>query len=68
MKKTMYIILVMFALGTTSLSVTSCRENKTTSEKIEDAADDIGDGIEDAGDAIEDGVEDTGDAIEDAVD
>lgn len=69
MKKIAYFIAVLFIMGTAATSFTSCRdENKSTSEKVEDVADDIEDGVEDAGDAIEDGAEDAGDAIEDAVD
>ncbi|MEQ8220295.1 MAG: hypothetical protein RH981_18820 [Arenibacter sp.] len=49
-------------LFTASLSTfTSCREEKTTGEKIED-------GIEKVGDDIEEGVEEIGDEIDDATD
>ncbi|WP_281541282.1 hypothetical protein [Maribacter aestuarii] len=40
---------------------TSCREEKSTGEKIEDSVDEVGDDVEDA-------VDDAGDAIEDATD
>jgi hypothetical protein len=42
-------------------SLTSCREEKTTGEKVED-------GIEKVGDDIEEGVEEVGDEIDDATD
>ncbi|WP_435138736.1 tetratricopeptide repeat protein [Formosa sp. A9] len=58
MKKIAYFIAVLFIMGTVATSFTSCRdENKSTSEKVEDVADDIEDGVEDAGDAIEDGLQ-----------
>lgn len=68
MKKTVYLILVLFTMSTAVTTFTSCRENKSASEQLDDAGDNIEDGVEDAGDAIEDGAEETGDAIEDAVD
>ncbi|WP_062055368.1 hypothetical protein [Aquimarina longa] len=39
----------------------SCREKKTTGEKIEDA-------VEEVGDAVEEGAEEVKDAVEDATD
>lgn len=55
-------IIYMFAFTLFTLGVAmSCREEKTTGEKIEE-------GIEDAGDEVEDAVDDAGDAIEDATD
>lgn len=61
MKKS--IIYAMFALlFTISLSTfTSCREEKSTGEKIEE-------GVEEVGDDIEEGVEEIGDEIDDATD
>lgn len=41
------VLLILFAAGLMGTSFTSCRE-KTTGEKIEDVADDIGDDIDDA--------------------
>ncbi|MDX1767583.1 hypothetical protein [Arenibacter troitsensis] len=41
--------------------MSSCREEKTAGEKIED-------GIEEVGDGIEEGVEEIGDEIDDATD
>lgn len=58
MKKIGILFALLFAL---SLSTTSCRDQKTTGEKIEDAADD-------ASDALEDAADDVGDAIDDATD
>jgi len=62
MKKLTYLFIALFSL---SLLTTSCREQKSTGEKIEDAVDDTGDAIEDAADDVSDEVED---AVEDAVD
>lgn len=54
--------LIMFAMMIFTISIAmSCREEKSTGEKIED-------GIEDVGDGIEEGAEDVEDAVEDATD
>jgi len=54
--------LVYTLLFTISISsFTSCRDEKTTSEKVEQA-------IDDAGDNIEEGVEEVKDEIDDATD
>ncbi|WP_323788920.1 hypothetical protein [Psychroserpens sp.] len=58
MKKLTYLFIALFIL---SIMTTSCREEKTTGDKIEEA-------VEDTGDAIEDAAEDIGDEVEDAVD
>lgn len=55
MKKLSYLFIALFSL---SLMTTSCREQKSTGDKVEDA-------IDDAGDAVEDAVDDVGDAIDD---
>ena len=52
------VILAMVLLFSLSATVTSCREKKSTSEKIEDAIDDAGDAIEDAADDVEDALDD----------
>lgn len=58
MRKSIY----MFAIALFTISVTmSCREEKSTGEKIED-------GIEEVGDGIEEGADEVGDAVEDATD
>lgn len=57
MKRTFLTIMVMFMTLSASTSIVSCRENKTTGEKIEDAADDVGDEVEDAADDVEDAVD-----------
>ncbi len=55
-------ILLTFAAFCLIVSTTiSCREKKSTGEKVEDA-------VEDVGDAIEDGAEEIEDAAEDATD
>ncbi|MFD2565115.1 hypothetical protein [Aquimarina rubra] len=58
MKKTIISIAAMCFIMATTLS---CREKKTTGEKVEDA-------VEEVGDAVEDGAEDVKDAVEDATD
>jgi len=58
MRKSKY----MFAIALFTISVTmSCREEKTTGEKIED-------GVEEVGDGIEEGADEIGDAVEDVTD
>ena len=54
------IYMFIFTLFTIGVAV-SCREEKSTGEKIEDGVEEVGDGVEDA-------VDDAGDAIEDATD
>ncbi|MDH7913913.1 hypothetical protein [Winogradskyella sp. SYSU M77433] len=57
MKKLSYIFLALFSLSLIT-TTTSCREEKSTGEKIEEAVDDTGDAIEDAADDVEDAVDD----------
>lgn len=58
MRKSIY----MFAIALFTISVTmSCREEKTTGEKLEDGIEEVGDDIEDGADEIEDAVEDATD-------
>lgn len=68
MKKTFtYIALIM--LFTVSYStLTSCKENKSAKEKVEEFGEDIEEGAEDIGDDIEEGVEEIEDEIDDATD
>ncbi|WP_405571244.1 hypothetical protein [Winogradskyella sp. Asnod2-B02-A] len=54
MKKLSYLFIALFSL---SLMTTSCREQKTTEDKVEDAIDDVGDAIDDAADDVEDAVD-----------
>ncbi len=61
MKRILYALLVVFSTTTSVSTVTSCRDTKSTGEKVEDAA-------EDAGDKVEEGVEEVGDEIDDATD
>ncbi len=56
MKKLTYLFIALFSL---SLITTSCREEKSTGEKIEEAVEDTGDAIEDAADDVEDAVDDS---------
>lgn len=60
-KRILFALAVVFGLTAVTTTLTSCREKKTTGEKIEEAADN-------AGDAIEDAADDVGDAVEDATD
>ncbi|GAA3788643.1 hypothetical protein GCM10022271_21530 [Corallibacter vietnamensis] len=53
------IILTFALLFTITTVFTSCRDEKTTKEKVEDT-------FEEAGDEIEDAAEDTKDAVKDA--
>ncbi|MEY8021868.1 hypothetical protein AB8P51_13610 [Muriicola sp. SD30] len=63
---------ILFALTmliSFSLLTLSCRETKSTEEKVEDTIEEVGDsmeeGAEEVEDAIEDGAEEVGDAVED---
>ncbi|MDW5290409.1 hypothetical protein [Formosa sp. PL04] len=57
MKKSAYLFLVAIAMTASLSTFTSCRDQKSAGDKIEDVADDVGDGIEDAADDIEDAVD-----------
>ncbi|WP_209404125.1 hypothetical protein [Pseudozobellia sp. WGM2] len=61
MKKSAYYFLTMFALVFSLSAFNSCREEKSTGEKMEDTMDEVGDDIEE-------GAEDMKDEVEDAVD
>ncbi|MBD1259060.1 hypothetical protein HZY62_00545 [Maribacter polysiphoniae] len=55
-------IYLLFAFFTVSFAtLTSCREDKSAKEKVEE-------GVEDIGDGIEEGVEEVEDEIDDATD
>ncbi len=54
MKKFTYLFIALFSL---SLMTTSCREEKSTGDKIEEAVDDAGDAVEDAADDVEDAID-----------
>jgi hypothetical protein len=58
MKKILLSFTVFCLIAATTIS---CREKKSTGEKIEDA-------VEETGDAIEDGAEEVKDAVDDATD
>ncbi|WP_396601081.1 hypothetical protein [Algibacter sp. R77976] len=51
------IILVLVLLFSISIAFTSCREEKSTGDKIEDAVEEVGDGIEDTADDVKDELE-----------
>lgn len=55
MKKLSFLFIALFSL---SIITTSCREQKSTGDKIEEAVDDTGDAIDDAADDVSDEVED----------
>lgn len=40
------VFLILFAAGLMATSFTSCRENKTVADDIEDVADDVGDALD----------------------
>ncbi|MBV7268255.1 phasin family protein [Winogradskyella luteola] len=61
MKKFTYIFLALFSL---SIIVSSCREEKTADEKVEEALDEISEELEDASDDVKDAAEDLKDEIE----
>lgn len=50
------LFLILFAIGLTTTSLTSCRE-ESAGDKVEDAVDDVGDSVEDAADDVEDAVD-----------
>ncbi|MDC6389039.1 hypothetical protein PP182_10130 [Maribacter sp. PR1] len=54
------ILMFLFCLMTVGVAL-SCREEKSTGEKIED-------GVEEVGDEVEEGAEEVEDAVEDAAD
>ncbi|WP_159021550.1 hypothetical protein [Formosa sp. L2A11] len=68
MRKSAYIFFMAIAMMVSLSAFTSCREQKTTGDKIEDAADAVGDDIENTADDVGDGIEDAADDVEDAVD
>jgi len=45
LKKSIYAFVLMFSLAT---AFTSCREEKSTGEKVEDTVEDVADDVEDA--------------------
>ncbi|WP_339835796.1 hypothetical protein [uncultured Maribacter sp.] len=58
MRKSLFMF--VFALMTISFA-TSCREEKSAGEKMEEGIDDVGDGIEEGAEEVEDAVEDATD-------
>ncbi|ASV30767.1 hypothetical protein [Maribacter cobaltidurans] len=58
MRKSLFMFL--FCLMTVGIAL-SCREEKSTGEKIEEGVEDVGDGIEDGAEEVEDAVEDVAD-------
>jgi hypothetical protein len=58
MKKLMYMFLFLFV---STISLNSCRETKSTEDKMEE-------GVEEVGDEMEEGAEEVEDEIDDAVD
>lgn len=61
MKRLTYLFLALFSL---SVFNTSCREQKTPDEKVEQALDEVSDELEDASDDVKDAAEDLKDEIE----
>ncbi len=58
MKKPLILTLLTIMLSTSLVTFTSCRDEKTTGEKVEEAADDVGDGIEEGAEEVEDEIDD----------
>ncbi|MBU2997722.1 hypothetical protein KO500_14830 [Cellulophaga baltica] len=58
MRKPLIITMVTLMLSTTVVTLNSCREEKSTGDKIEEAADDVGDGIEEGAEEVEDEIDD----------
>ena len=58
MKKSVYYFLTLMAMVFSLSVLSSCREEKSTGEKIEDGVEEFGDGVEDAAEDVEDEVED----------
>ena len=56
-----HLLSLMLLLFTISITAVNCRDQRSTGEKIEDAAEDVADDVEDA-------VDDVGDAVEDVAD
>lgn len=54
------ILLFLFCLMTVGIAL-SCREEKSTGEKIEDGVEEVGEEIEDGAEEVEDAVEDVAD-------
>ncbi|WP_340201837.1 hypothetical protein [Ascidiimonas sp. W6] len=54
MKRIIYIISLVLIMA---IAFTGCREDKSTSEKIEDGVEEVGDKVEDAVEDVEDEVD-----------
>lgn len=63
---TRWLLALLFAFGSVTFLTGCPAEEKSTEEKMEDAADDAKDAAGDAADAAGDAAEDAGDAINDA--
>lgn len=68
LNKVRFMNLLFAAMAIFALTFVAACDEPTTAEKVEDAADDLGDGIEDAAEEMQDRStgEKVGDAIEDA--
>lgn len=58
--------MMLVFLFTLSTVFTSCRDEKTPDEQVEDAMDDAGDAIEDASEDVQDAAEDLEEEIDEA--
>ncbi|WP_369994636.1 hypothetical protein [Winogradskyella sp.] len=63
MKKFSYLFIALFNI---SLIITSCREEKSPDEKVEEAMENVGEDLENASDDVKDAAEDLQDEIEEA--
>ncbi|ADV49120.1 membrane or secreted protein [Cellulophaga algicola DSM 14237] len=58
MKKPIINTFLILFLGASLMTFTSCREDKTTEDKIEEVGDEIDEGVEEVGDEIDDHTDD----------
>ncbi|MFC0605664.1 hypothetical protein [Winogradskyella pulchriflava] len=63
MKKVSYLLIALFSL---SLIVSSCREQKSPDEKVEEAMESVKEDLDDASDDVKDAAEDLEDEIKEA--
>ena len=55
MKKLIFTIVILFSLST---ALVGCREDKSTSEKVEDSIEEVGEELEEGAEEIEDEIDD----------
>ncbi|MDH7913912.1 hypothetical protein [Winogradskyella sp. SYSU M77433] len=60
-------IIMLSILSLLAFTTTSCREEKSADEKVEEAMDNLGEDLEDASDDVQDAAEDLEDEIDEAI-